>query len=105
MNSAGGFFTTQTDAWQRKKRRGGCGCCGSRFAFLLLLFALILLGVGFVSFSAKNRPSGIAATAAVLLPSTTFTRQTYIAAGQKFTPLNARGLTRGTALILGSERC
>src|ERR1700736_24343 len=67
-----------------QNRRGGCGCCGCLFAFLLILFALILLGVGFVYLSATSKLNGVAATGPVLLPATTFTRQTYIAARQKF---------------------
>jgi hypothetical protein len=110
-----------------QNRRGGCGCCGCLFAFLLILFALILLGVGFVYLSATSKLNGVAATSPVLLPATTFTRQTYIAARQKFNQFFAdpaerrvtlsnvevnalladspelRSLTRGTVVILNQN--
>jgi hypothetical protein len=64
-------------------RRKGCGCCGCVFAVFLLLFALILLGIGFSYFYAANNLNRAAATGRVPLPATTFNRQTYTTARQK----------------------
>lgn len=65
-------------------RRGGCGCCGCLLAFFLLLFALILVGLGFFYFNATNNLQRFAATGPVPLNAATFNRQTYAAARQKF---------------------
>jgi hypothetical protein len=67
-----------------QNRRGGCGCCGCLFASFLLLLALILVGLGFFYFNATKNLSRVAATGPVAVPATTFNRQTYTAARQKF---------------------
>jgi len=67
-----------------QKRPGGCGCCGCFLAIFLLLFALILVGVGFFYFNASNSLNRTAAPRSVGLPGTTFSRQTYVIARQKF---------------------
>ena len=67
-----------------QSRRAGCGCCGCFFAFLLLLVALVAVGVGFLYFNAANRLNPASAARRVPLPGTTFNRQTYSIARQKF---------------------
>jgi hypothetical protein len=67
-----------------QNRRGGCGCCGCLFAFLLFLFTLILVGAGFFYFKATNNLDRLSATGPVALPATTFSRQNYTTARQKF---------------------
>jgi hypothetical protein len=65
-------------------RRGGCGCCGCLFAFFLLLFALILVGLGLFYFSATNNVRRFAAAGPVPSNAAAVNRQTYAAARQKF---------------------
>jgi hypothetical protein len=79
-----------------QNRRGGCGCCGCLLAFFLLLSALILVGVGFFYFNATNNLNRVPATGPVSSPAVT--RQTYIAARQKFDHFFADAAERGLAL-------
>src|SRR5260370_35715918 len=65
-------------------RRGGCGCCGFLFSFLLFLFVLLLAGVGLFSFEAANQLNRLASTMAVPLPPAASSRQVYNQARQKF---------------------
>ncbi|MBV8376794.1 MAG: hypothetical protein JO279_07290 [Verrucomicrobia bacterium] len=112
-----------------KNRGGGCGCCGCLLASLLVLLGLILLGVGFVYFSASTsrRNNAVAPGGQVVSFPATFIRQTYLAARQKFnqffadpaerrvafsnSEVNAllaaspelRNWTRGTAVVLNQD--
>jgi hypothetical protein len=65
-------------------RRAGCGCCGCFFAVFLLLFVLILFGVGFFYFNAANNLNRGAEGRFVPTPVTAFNRQTYSLAREKF---------------------
>jgi hypothetical protein len=87
-----------------QSRRGGCGCCGCLLAFLLILFALTLLGIGSVYFVATAKLNGVSRTGpVVVLPGATFTRQTYISARQKlnqfFADPSERRLTLSSAEV------
>jgi hypothetical protein len=67
-----------------QSRRAGCGCCGCFFAVFLLLFVLILLGVGFFYFNAANNLNRVVGGRLVPSPATAFNRQTYSLAREKF---------------------
>lgn len=67
-----------------QSRRAGCGCCGCFFAVFLLLFVLILFGVGFFYFNAANNLDRGAGPRLVPSPATAFNRQTYFVAREKF---------------------
>jgi hypothetical protein len=67
-----------------QSRRAGCGCCGCLFAVFLLLFVLILSGVGFFYFNAANNLSRVAGWRLVPSPATAFNRQIYSLAREKF---------------------
>jgi hypothetical protein len=67
-----------------QSRRAGCGCCGCFFAVLLILFVLILLGVGLFYFNAANNLNRVAGGRLVPSPATAFNRQTYSLAREKF---------------------
>jgi hypothetical protein len=66
--------------------RKGCGCCGCLLALFVSLLALLLVGAGFSYFFAANNPNraATATTGRVPLPATSFSRQTYTTARQKF---------------------
>jgi hypothetical protein len=64
-------------------RRGGCGCCGFLFSFLLFLFVLLLVGIAWFYWSAANQLDRLSSTAPVTLPSTAADRQIYRQARQK----------------------
>lgn len=81
-----------------QNRRGGCGCCGCLLACFLLLFVLILVGFGFLYFNATNNLKRIAATGPGSLPVTTFSRQTYTTARQKFDQFFADQAERSVTL-------
>ncbi len=81
-----------------QNRRGGCGCCGCLLACFLLLFVLILVGFGFLYFNATNNLKRIVATGPGSLPVTTFNRQTYTTARQKFDRFFADQAERGITL-------
>ncbi len=66
-----------------QSRRAGCGCCGCLFSVFLLLFVLILFGVGFFYFNAANNLNRVAGGRPVPSPATTFNRQTYSLAREK----------------------
>jgi hypothetical protein len=67
-----------------QNRRKGCGCCGCVLALFVSLLALALVLVGLFYFYAENSLNRTAATGRVPLPATTFNRQTYATARQKF---------------------
>ena len=79
-------------------RRGGCGCCGFLFSFCLLLLVLILVGVGLFYFMAANGLNRVAANRVGPLPATTFSRQTYTTARQKFDQFFADPAERNVTL-------
>jgi hypothetical protein len=81
-----------------QNRRGGRGCCGCLFAGLLLLFALILVGLGLFYFNAQSKLSRLAPAKSVSLPATTFSRQTYKTARQKFNQFFADPAERSVTL-------
>ena len=64
-------------------RRGGCGCCGFLFSFLLFLLVLFLVGVGLFCFEAANQLNRLASSTPVPLPQTASSRQVYNQARQK----------------------
>jgi hypothetical protein len=66
-----------------QSRRAGCGCCGCFFASFLLLFVLILFGVGFFYFNAANSLDRGVGPRLVPSPATAFNRQTYSVAREK----------------------
>jgi hypothetical protein len=67
-----------------QNRRGGCGCCGVLFSFLLFLVVLLLVGVGLFYFQASNQLNRLASTAPVPLPPAGSSRQLYNETRQKF---------------------
>jgi len=67
-----------------QSRRAGCGCCGCFFSIILLLFLLVLFGVGFVYFNAANNLNRVAGGRLVPSSATAFNRQTYSLAREKF---------------------
>ena len=81
-----------------QNRRGGCGCCGCLGGSVLLLFALILAGTVFFFFNATNNVKRLAATSPGPLPATTFNRQTYAIARQKFDDFFADQAERSVTL-------
>ena len=64
-------------------RRGGCGCCGFLFSFLLFLLVLFLVGVGLFCFETANQLNRLASSTPVPLPPTASSRQVYNQARQK----------------------
>jgi hypothetical protein len=64
-------------------RRGGCGCCGFLFSFLLFLLVLVLVGIGWFYWSAANQLDRLSSTAPVTLPPTAGDRQNYREVRQK----------------------
>jgi hypothetical protein len=64
-------------------RRGGCGCCGFLFSFLLLLLILFLVGAGLVYFTAASQLNRFASTIPASLPPAASSRQVYNQARQK----------------------
>ena len=64
-------------------RRGGCGCCGFLFSFLLFLLVLLLVGVGLFYFEVANQLNRLASTIPVPLPPAVSSRQVYNQARQK----------------------
>ena len=64
-------------------RRGGCGCCGFLFSFLLLLLVLFLAGMAWFYWSAANQLNRLSSSAPVTLPPTAADRQIYRQARQK----------------------
>jgi hypothetical protein len=66
-----------------QNRRSGCGCCGCFFSVFLLLFVLVLFGVGYFYFSATNTLNRVGEGHPVPLPATAFNRQTYALAREK----------------------
>jgi hypothetical protein len=81
-----------------QNRRGGCGCCGCLLASILVLLALILVGLGFFYFNATKNLSRVATTGPVALPATTFNRQNYITAREKFNQFFADPAQRSVTL-------
>jgi hypothetical protein len=81
-----------------QNRRGGCGCCGCLLASFLFLLALIVVGLGFFYFNATKNLSRVAATGPAALPATTFNRQTYTTARQKFNQFFADPAQRSVTL-------
>ena len=84
-----------------RDRRGGCGCCGFLFSFLLFLLVLLLVGVGLFYFEVANQLSRLASTIPVPLPATASSRQVYNQARQKFEYFFANSGER--SLILSDE--
>jgi hypothetical protein len=84
-----------------RTRRAGCGCCGCLFAVLLLPFVLVLLGVGFFYFNAANNLNRVAGGRPVPSPATTFNRQTYSLAREKFNRFFADPAQRNLTLSNG----
>lgn len=78
-------------------RRGGCGCCGFLFSFLLLLFVLLLVGIGWFYWSATTQMDRLSSAAPITLPPTAGDRQIYREARQKadqfFSDSGERSLT------------
>src|ERR1700730_3412693 len=66
-----------------RDRRGGCGCCGFLFSFLLFLLVLLLVGVGLFYFEVANQLNRLASTIPVSLPPAASSRQVYNQARQK----------------------
>ena len=64
-------------------RRGGCGCCGFLFSFLLFFLVLLLVGVGLFYFEVANQLNRLASTIPVPLPPAVSSRQVYNQARQK----------------------
>ena len=64
-------------------RRGGCGCCGFLFSFLLFLLVLLLVGVGLFYFEVANQLNRLASTIPISLPPAASSRQVYSQARQK----------------------
>jgi hypothetical protein len=81
-----------------QSRRAGCGCCGCLFSVLLLLLVLLLGGVGFFYFYAANNLDKVAPTRGGPLPGTTFSRQTYAVAREKFSSFFADAAARDLTL-------
>jgi len=81
-----------------QNRRGGCGCCGCLLVSFLFFLALILVGLGFFYFNATKNLSRVAATGPVVSPATTFNRQTYTTARQKFNQFVADPAQRSVTL-------
>ena len=81
-----------------QNRRGGCGCCGCLLVSFLFFLALILVGLGFFYFNATKNLSRVAATGPVVSPATTFNRQTYTTARQKFNQFFADPAQRSVTL-------
>ena len=81
-----------------QNRRGGCGCCGCLLVSFLFFLALILVGLGFFYFNATKNLSRVAATGPVASPATTFNRQTYTTARQKFNQFFADPAQRSVTL-------
>ena len=65
-------------------RRGGCGCCGFIFSFLLFLLVLFLVGIGLFYFEAANQLKLLTSTIPVSLPPAASSRLVYNQARQKF---------------------
>jgi hypothetical protein len=65
-------------------RRGGCGCCGFIFSFLLFLLVLFLVGIGLFYFEAVNQLERLTSTIPVSLPPAASSRLVYNQARQKF---------------------
>jgi hypothetical protein len=65
-------------------RRGGCGCCGFLFSFLLFLLVLFLVGLGLFYFKTADQLNRLGSTVSVPLPPTVTSRQVYREARQKF---------------------
>jgi hypothetical protein len=65
-------------------RRGGCGCCGFLFSFLLFLLVLLLVAVGLLYFVAGKQLNRLTSTVPVSLPPAASSRQVYNEAKQKF---------------------
>jgi hypothetical protein len=84
-----------------QSRRAGCGCCGCFFAVFLLLFVLILFGVGFFYFNAATNLSRVVAGHLVPSPATGFNRQTYALAREKFDRFFADPAQRNVTLSNG----
>jgi hypothetical protein len=64
-------------------RRGGCGCCGFIFSFLLFLLVLFLVGIGLFYFEAANQLKLLTSTIPVSLPPAASSRLVYNQARQK----------------------
>src|SRR5271166_1517958 len=64
-------------------RRGGCGCCGFLFSFLLFFLVLLLVGVGLFYFEVANQLNRLASTIPAPLPPAVSSRQVYNQARQK----------------------
>jgi hypothetical protein len=84
-----------------QSRRAGCGCCGCFFAVFLLLFVLILFGVGFFYFNAANNLDRVVGGRLVPSPATAFNRQTYSLAREKFDRFFADPAARNVVLSNG----
>jgi hypothetical protein len=84
-----------------QSRRAGCGCCGCFFSVLLLLFILILFGVGFFYFNAANSLNSVVEGRLVPSPATAFNRQTYSLAREKFDRFFADPAQRNLTLSNG----
>ena len=65
-------------------RRGGCGCCGFLFSFLLFLLVLLLVGVGLFYYKAADQVTRLGSAGPVSLPPAVTSRQIYGVARQKF---------------------
>jgi hypothetical protein len=81
-----------------QNRRGGCGCCGFLFSFLLFLVVLLLVGVGLFYFQASNQLNRLASTAPVPLPPAGSSHQLYIETRQKFAHFLADSAERSLTL-------
>ena len=82
-------------------RRGGCGCCGFLFSFLVLLLVLFLAGMAWFYWSAANQLNRLSSSAPVTLPPTAADRQIYRQARQKaehfFSDSGERSMTLSSA--------
>ena len=81
-----------------QNRRGGCGCCGFLFSFLLFVVVLLLVGVGLFYFQASNQLNRLASTAPVPLPAAGSSRQLYSETRQKFVRFLADSAERSLTL-------
>ena len=81
-----------------QNRRGGCGCCGFLFSFLLFLVVLLLVGLGLFYFQASIQLNRLASTSPIPLPPAGSSRQLYNETRQKFAHFLADSAERSLTL-------
>ena len=79
-------------------RRGGCGCCGFLFSFLLFLLVLLLVAAGLFYFKAADQVNRFASTGPVPLPPSVASRQVYNVGRQRFEHFSADSGERSLTL-------